>query len=159
LFSIEIATATMTACLIISAAFQILALRRLFYLGRGQLNRLIVFLMFSAGGAFQLAHTTQIDLRVAFGVSIVPSLCLFPSCMNISARILPELTPLGIMEIIITAKNFIFYSGDRATPDPHASLSPVYSCSPQPPPVSKAVASLKNRRASGIKPDLTGTVQ
>ena len=159
LFSIEIATATLTACLIISAVFQILALRRYFYLGRGLLNRLIVLLLFSAAGAFKLAHISQIDVLVAFGVSIVPSLCLFPSCMNISARILPELTPPAIMEIIINAKNFIIHSSDRAFPDPQASLSAVYSGTPQPPPVSKSVPSFKNRRAGRIKPDVRGTVQ
>jgi hypothetical protein len=123
LFSIEIATATMTACLIISAAFQILALSRYCYLGRGLLNRLIVLLLFSAAGAFKLAHTSQIDPLVAFGISIVPSLCLFPSCMNISARILPELTPLGIMEIIVNAKRFLIHSGDPVVPErKHPSL-------------------------------------
>jgi hypothetical protein len=159
LLSIEIATATLTACLIISAAFQILALRRYFYLGRGLLNRVIVLLLFSAAAAFKLAHTSQIDLPIALGVSIVPSLCLFPSCMNISARILPELTPLGIIEIIINAKNSLIHSDDRAIPDPQASLSPVYSGTPQPPPVSKAVPSVKNRGASRIKPNVSGTVQ
>jgi hypothetical protein len=159
LFSLEIATAMMTACLIISAAFQILALRRYFYLGRGLFNRIVVLLLFSAGGAVKLAHTTQIDLWVAFGISIVPSLCLFPSCMNISARILPELTPPAIMEIIINAKNFFINSGDRATPDPHASLSPVYSSTPQPASASKPVPSRKNPAAGRVKPDVSGTVQ
>jgi hypothetical protein len=159
LFSIEIATATLTACLIISAAFQIMALRRYFYLGRGLLNRVIVLLLFSAAAAFKLAHTGQIDLLVALGVSIVPSLCLFPSCMNISARILPELTPLGIIEIIINVKNFLIHSGDRAMPDPQASLSPVYSGTPQPPPASKAVPSAKNRGVGRVKPDANGAVQ
>jgi hypothetical protein len=159
LFSIEIATATLTACLIISAAFQILALRRYCYLGRGLLNRMIVVLLFSTAGAYKLSHTSQIDLLVAFGISIVPSLCLFPSCMNISARILPELTPIGIIKIIINAKNFITDSSDRTIPDPHASLSPIYNGPPQPAPASKPVPSLKNRSAGRIKPDVRGTVQ
>ena len=159
LFSIEIATATITACLIISAAFHILALRRYCYLGRGLLNRIIVLLLFSAAGAYKLSHTSQIDLLVAFGISIVPSLCLFPSCMNISARILPELTPIGIIKIIINVKNFITDSSVRPIPDPHASLSPIYSGPPQPAPASKPVPSLKNRSAGRIKPDVRGTVQ
>ena len=159
LFSIEIATATLTACLVISAAFQILALRRYFYIGRGLLNRMIVLLLFSTAGAYKLAHTSQINLLVAFGISIVPSLCLFPSCMNISARILPELTPIGIIKIIINAKNFITHSSDRAIPDPQASLSAVYSATPQSPPASVPVPSLKNRRAGRIQPNAGGAVQ
>jgi hypothetical protein len=79
--------------------------------------------------------------------------------MNISARILPELTPIGIIKIIINAKNFIIHSGDRTIPDPHASLSPVYSGPPQPAPATKPVPSLKNRRTGRIKPDVRGTVQ
>jgi hypothetical protein len=129
LFSVEVATATLAASLIISAVFQILALRRYFYVGRGLLNRAIVLLLFSAAAGFKLAHTAPVDLPIAIGVSIVPSLCLFPSCMNISARILPELTP-------------------------QASLSPVCSGTPLPPPALKAAPSVKNHRASRIKPDV-----
>jgi hypothetical protein len=159
LFSLEIATATLTACLIISTAFQILALRRYFYLGRGLFNRIVVLLLFSAAGAFNLAYTGQIDPLVAFGVSIVPSLCLFPSCMNISARIFPELTPPAIMEIIINAKNFLTHSGDRATPDPQASLSPVGSVNSQPPDALKTSPSIKDRGAGRVKPNAIGIVQ
>lgn len=158
LFSVEVAIAALTASLIISAAFQITALRRYFYVGRGLLNRVIVLLLFSAAAGFKLAHTGLIGLPVALGVSIVPSLCLFPSCMNISARILPELTPLGIIKIIINAKNFFIHSGDRAVPDLQASLSPVYSGTPQPPPSSKAVPSVKNRGAGRVKPNANGAV-
>ena len=159
LFSIEIATATMAACLIISVASQILALRRYCYLGRGLLNRIIVLLLFSAAGAYKLSHTSRIDLLVAFAISIVPSLCLFPSCMNISARILPELTPIGIIKVIISAKNFIIHSGDRFVREPQASLSAAYSGTPQPLPASKIVPSAKNRRACRIKPGVSESVQ
>ena len=159
LLSIEIATATLTACLIISAAFQILALRRYFYLGRGLLNRVIVLLLFPAAGAFKLAHTSQIDLPIALGVSIVPSLCLFPSCMNISARILPELTPIGIIKIILDAKNFIIHSGDRVVPDPHASVSVARSSNSLPSAVLKTRSSIKDRRTGRIKPNASRIVQ
>jgi hypothetical protein len=159
LFSVEVATAALTASLIISAAFQITALRRYFYVGRGLLNRIIVLLLFSGAAGFKLAHTGLIDLPIALGVSIVPSLCLFPSCMKISARILPELTPLGIIEIIINAKNFLIHSDDRVMPNPQASLSPVYSGTPQPAPASKAVPSVKNRGPGRVKPDANGAVQ
>jgi hypothetical protein len=159
LFSVEIATATLTACLVISFAFQILALRRYFYSGRGLLNRFIVLLLFSAAGAFNLAHTGQINPLVAFGVSIVPSLCLFPSCMNISARIFPELTPLGIMEIIIDAKKFLTHSGDRAIPDPQASLSPACGGNLQPCSALNAKPSAKIRGAGRVKPNASGIVQ
>ena len=156
LFSIEIATATMAACLIISAAFQILALRRYCYLGRGLLNRIILLLLFSAAGAYKLAHTSQIDLLVACGISIIPSLCLFPSCMNISARILPELTPIGIIKVIISAKNDIIHSGKRVVAEPQASLSAAHSGTPQPPLASKVVPSAKNRGARRVKPGVSG---
>ena len=159
LFSIEIATATMTACLIISAAFQILALRRYCYLGRGLLNRLIVLLLFSAAAAYKLSHTSQIDLLVAFGISIVPSLCLFPSCMNISARILPELKPIGIIKVIISAKNYIIHSGERVVPEPQASLYAAHSRTPESPPASRAVRLKKNRVAGCAKPDTNGAFQ
>ena len=153
LFSIEVATATLTACLTISAAFQILALRRYFYLGRGLLNRLVVLSLFSAAAAFKLADTSDIDVLAALGISIIPSLCLFPSCMNISARILPELTPLGIMEIFIDIKNFLIHSDDRAIPEPQASLSPQYSVSSQPPPARKPATAVKNRGAGRVTSD------
>jgi hypothetical protein len=153
LFSIEVATATLTACLTISAAFQILALRRYFYLGRGLLNRLVVLSLFSAATAFKLADTSDIDVLAALGISIIPSLCLFPSCMNISARILPELTPLGIMEIFIHIKTFLIHSDDRAIPEPQASLSPQYSVSSQPLPARKPATAIKNRGAGRVTSD------
>jgi hypothetical protein len=159
LFSLEIATATLTACLTISTAFQILALRRYFYLGRGLLNRIIVLLLFSAAGAFNLAYTDQIDPFVAFGVSIVPSLCLFPSCMNISARIFPELTPPGIMEIIINAKNFLTHSGDRAITGLQASSYLECDGNLQPSSALKAKPSVKDHRKGCVRPDASRAVQ
>ena len=141
IFSIEVATAALAACLTISAAFQILALRRYFYVGRGLLNRVIVLLLFSAAAGFKLAHTGPVDLPVAIGVSIVPSLCLFPSCMNISARILPEITLLGIIKLIINAKNLLLHSGDRVMPD------------------SQASPSVKNRGTDSVKPDASGAIR
>jgi hypothetical protein len=158
LLSLEIAAATLTACLIISIAFQILALRRYFYLGRGLLNRIIVLLLFSAAGAFNLSHSDQLNPFVAFGVSIVPSLCLFPSCMNISARIFPELTPLGIMEIIINAKNFLTHPGAGVIADPQESLCPVCGGNLQPSAALKAKPSVKDRESGSVKPDASRAV-
>ena len=160
LFSIEVATAALAACLTISAVFQILALRRYFYVGRGLLNRVIVLSLFSAAAGFKLAHTGPVDLPIAIGVSIVPSLCLFPSCMNISARILPELTPLGILKLIIRAKNFLIHSRDRVLQDPQTSLSPVCEGTPQPPtPSFKTEPSIKNHGTGRGEPDVSGAVQ
>jgi hypothetical protein len=129
LFSVEVATAALAACLAISAVFQILALRRYFYVGRGLLNRAIVLLLFSAAAGFKLEHTAPVDLPIAIGVSIVPS-------------------------IIIKAKNVLIHSGDRVMPDPQASHSPVCSGTPLSPPTLKAAPSVKNHRASRIKPDV-----
>ncbi len=149
LFSVEVATAALAASLIISAAFQITALRRYVYVGRGLPNRVIVLLLFSAAAGFKLAHTGPVDLPVAIGVSIVPSLCLFPSCMKISARILPELTPWGIIEIINNAKNVLIHSDDRVMPGPQAPLSPTRGGNLQPSVALKAEPSAKDRGASG----------
>ncbi len=159
LFSVEVATAALAASLIISAAFQITALRRYVYVGRGLPNRVIVLLLFSAAAGFKLAHTGPVDLPVAIGVSIVPSLCLFPSCMKISARILPELTPWGIIEIIINAKNFLIHSGDRVLPDPQASIYPACGNNIQPTAALKPATSVKDRGAGRVKPDASGAVQ
>jgi len=156
LFSVEVATAALTASLIISAAFQITALRRYFYVGRGLLNRFTVLLLFSAAAGVKLAHTSPIDLPVALGVSIVPSLCLFPSCMNISARILPELTPLGIIKIIIKAIKLVIHSGDRVMPEPQESLYPTSGGNSQPSPDLKPATSIRNRGAGLVKPDASG---
>lgn len=159
LFSVEVAVAVLTACLAISAAFQILALRRYFYVGRGMLNRIVVLVLFSAAAGFKLAHAGSIDLPVAIGVSIIPSLCLFPSCMNISARILPEITPFGIIKLIVKAKNRLFHSDDRAMPDPSASLSAMCNGSPQPHPIPSTACSEKNRGADRFKPDTSGSIR
>ena len=159
LFSVEVAAAALTASLIISAAFQITALRRYFYVGRGLLNRFTVLLLFSAVAGFKLAHTGLVGLPVALGVSIVPSLCLFPSCMNISARILPELTPLGIIKIVINAIKLLIHSGDRVMPDMQESPYPTSGGNSQPPPALKPATSIKDRGAGLVKPDASGAVR
>ena len=159
LFSLEIATATLTACLILSIAFQILALRRYFYFGRGLLNRIIILLLFSAAGAFNLVYTGRIDPFVAFGVSIVPSLCLFPSCMNISARIFPELTPAGIMEIISNIKKFLAHSDDPTITYPQASLYPGCGGNLKRSSVLKVKPSVKDHRKGCAEPDASRAVQ
>jgi hypothetical protein len=116
-------------------------------------------LLFSAAAGFKLAHTGPLDLPVALGVSIVPSLCLFPSCMNISARILPELTPLGIIKIIINAIKLLIHSGDRVMPDPQASLSPTRANILQSPAARKPATSVKGRGAGLVKPDASIAVR
>lgn len=159
LFSVEVAVAALTACLAISTAFQILALRRYFYVGRGMLNRIVVLVLFSAAAGFKLAHAGSIDLPVAIGVSIIPSLCLFPSCMNISARILPEVTPRKIIKLFINVKNFIFHSGDRDMPHPQAALSELRSGTPQPPSALKPTPLLKNRGTGSVKTNAGVTIR
>ena len=159
MFSVEVATAALTAGLIISAAFQITALRRYFYVGRGLFNRVTVLLLFSAAAGFKLAHTGPVDLPVALGVSIVPSLCLFPSCMNISARILPELTPLGIIKIIINAIKLLIHSGDRVMPGPQASIYPTRANNLQSAAALTPPTSVKDRGAGPVKPDASRAVR
>jgi hypothetical protein len=158
LFSLEIATTALVVCLIIGAACQALAVRRYFYVGRGLLNRFIWLMLFSAAAAFTLVHTCQIDLQVAFGISIVPSLCLFSSCLNISARLLPELTPFGIWEIIIRLKSFLIHPPDRILPNPHAPLYPMGRGNLHPPSAHTAAPLAKAHGAKRVKPDASGRV-
>jgi hypothetical protein len=158
LFSLEIAAAALAACLIISALCQALAVRRYFYVGRGLLNRVIWLMLFSGAAALQLAHTCQIDLQVALGISIIPNLCLFSSCQNISARLLPELTPSGIWEIIISVKSFLFHPAEKVIPDPNASLYPMGRGNLHPPSAPTASSSVKTPGAERVKPDASGVV-
>ncbi len=158
-FSLEIATAVFTACLTISAACQVLAVRRYFYVGRGLLNRLIWLMLFSAAAAFILADLCQIDLQVAFGISIVPSLCLFSSCLNISARLLPELTPFGIREIIIDLKTFLIHPPDRVIPEPQAPFFSPRRSNLQRPSDHRTASSTKARRVKHVKPKVSGAVR
>jgi hypothetical protein len=73
--------------------------------------------------------------------------------MNISARIFPELTPPGIMEIIINAKNFLTHPGAGVITDPQESLYPVCGGNLQPSAALKAKPSVKDRESGSVKPD------
>ena len=110
-------------------------------------------------GAFNPVYTGRIDPFAAFWVSIVPSLCLFPSCMNISARIFPELTPAGIMEIIINVKKFLTHSDDPTITYPQASLYPGCGGNLKPFFALKAKPSVKDRRKGCAEPDARRAVQ
>jgi hypothetical protein len=79
--------------------------------------------------------------------------------MDISARILPEITLFGIIKLVIKAKNRLLHSGERLMPDPEASLSVECSGTPQPPPIPNAAPPVKNRGAGSIKPDVSATVR
>ena len=126
-FSVEIATAALAACLTISAICQILALRRYFHEGRGLLNRVFWLPLFSATAAYILWHTIWIDLQIAFAVMIIPCLCLYPACLDISNRLLPELTPFAIMEIIRRIRDARIHPADRLLAKPRNSLYPLTS--------------------------------
>lgn len=121
--SVDVATAAMAACLSVSAACQLLALRRYFYEGRRLLARVIWLSLFSAAAAFILERNNRIDIQLAFGVAIAPCLCLFSSCQNIAKRLLPELTPFAIIDIIICLKNACFKATDQISADPQMSLN------------------------------------
>ena len=153
LFALEIAVVDLAACLIISAVCQALAIRRYFYVGRGLLNRFIWLMLFSTAAAFGLTHRCRIDLQVALGISIVPSLCLFSSCIHISARLLPELTPFGIWEIIIRAKRFLTDTAGGDRPDPQATLCPLGRGNLNPPLAPQAVPAETARGAERPEPD------
>ena len=157
-FSLEITTSAMGACLVISAASQVLALRRYFYAGRGILSRVIWLMLFSAASASSLMQIVQLDPRVAFAISLVPSLCLFTSCMNIADRLLPEVTPFGIVETIIQLKSIICHSRDRDITDPLASLCPESRAEFKLSSIQRTAPSPVGSRKSHVKPQTSGTV-
>ena len=153
LFALEISVVDLVACLLISAVCQALAIRRYFYVGRGLLNRFIWIMLFSTAAGFVLTHRCRIDLQVALGISIVPSLCLFSSCINISARLLPELTPFGIWEIIIRAKRFLKDTTGGDMPDRQTTPYPLGRGNLSPPLASHAVPIEKSCGPERLEPD------
>ena len=106
-FSVEIAGATLIACLIAGAVCQMLAIRRFFYEGRGVGNRLVWLFVFSVASAYHLVKTSHFNFSTALALCILPSLCMFTTCLKISANLLPELTPVGIHELTRRFVNFV----------------------------------------------------
>lgn len=104
LFSIEVTVTALLACLALSAICQVLALRRLLYEGHGIVNRFLWTLVFSAASAYSYSHN---DFPVAFAICFLPSICMFATCMTVSARLLPELTPAGVLELTQRFINFV----------------------------------------------------
>lgn len=146
LLSVDVASAAMAACLSVSAACQLLALRRYFYEGRSLLARVIWLSLFSAAAAFILERNNRIDIQLAFGVAIAPCLCLFSSCQNIAKRLLPELTPFAIIQMIIHFKNAWVHPADRvmAKSRPSVNLTDADNFQPTaPPPSPPPVKSLR----------------
>ncbi len=148
MISFEIARAALAACLIISAICQILALRRYFHEGRGLLNRVFWLSLFSAAAAYILTQTIWIDLQIAFMVMIVPCLCLNSACLKISKRLLPELTPFAIMEIIRRIRDARIHPADRVMAGPRISLYPLASDNLPPPQAAKSKPSAKPQQTT-----------
>ena len=107
LFSVEVTVTALITGLIVSAGCQLLALRRIFYEGRGYTNRLMWILLFITVSAHILTDRSQIDFPVAIGLSVIPSLCMFATCLTVCARLLPELTPAAILELSRRLMNFV----------------------------------------------------
>jgi len=107
LFSIEVTLTALIACLIVSVICQLLALRRLFYEGRGFAYRLLWVFVFSAASAYGLFSTSHKDFPVAFALCFLPSLCMFATCLTVCARLLPELTPAGVLELTRRFVHFV----------------------------------------------------
>jgi len=99
LFSIEVTVTALIAGLIVSAICQLLALRRIFYEGRGFAYRFLWVFVFSGASAYGLFSTSHKDFPVAFALCFLPSLCMFATCLTVCARLLPELTPAGVLEL------------------------------------------------------------
>jgi hypothetical protein len=98
-FSIEISVTTIIACLLLSAICQLLAVRRLFYEGRGLANRIMWLMVFMTFSADILTSRSQLDFSVAVGLCMVPTMCLFATCLAVSERLLPKLTPAALLEL------------------------------------------------------------
>ena len=156
LLSVDVATAAMAACLIVSAICQLLALRRYFYEGHGLLNRVIWLALFGAAAAHVLERNSHIDLQLAFGVVIAPCLCLFSSCHNIARRLLPELTPFALMDLIRRIKNARRHSEDRAMGMPSASRYATGQTRFCAPPAGSTPLSVKSHRTKAGSPKVTG---
>lgn len=156
LLSVDVASAAMAACLSVSAACQLLALRRYFYEGRSLLARVIWLSLFSAAAAFILERNNQIDIQLAFGVAILPCLCLFSSCQNIAQRLLPELTPFAFIDMIHRMRYARRHSEDRAMSDPPASLYATDLTCLGSPTVATNPLSVKPRQTQSESSDVTG---
>jgi hypothetical protein len=107
LLSVEVTVTALVACLTVSAICQILALRRLLYEGHGFANRFMWILVFCAASAYGLFSSSHMDFPVAFALCFLPSMCMFATCLTISARLLPELTPAGVLELTRRFVNFV----------------------------------------------------
>jgi hypothetical protein len=107
LFPIEVTATALIANLIIAAICQVLAVRRIFYEGRGLANRIMWVLLFITVSAHILSDRSQVDFPIAIWLSVLPSLCMFATCLTVCARLLPELTPIGILELTRRFKNFV----------------------------------------------------
>jgi magnesium-transporting ATPase (P-type) len=107
LFSVEVTATTLIAGLIIAAICQVLAVRRIFYEGRGLANRIMWVLLFITVSAHILTDRSQIDFPIAIWLSVLPSLCMFATCLTVCARLLPELTPIGILEMTRRFRSFV----------------------------------------------------
>ena len=107
LFSVEVTATALIANLIIAAICQVLAVRRIFYERRGLANRIIWVLLFISVSAQILSERSQVDFPIAIWLSVLPSLCMFATCLTVCARLLPELTPIGILELTRRFRNFV----------------------------------------------------
>jgi hypothetical protein len=101
------AATTLIAGLIIAAICQVLAVRRIFYEGRGLANRIMWVLLFITVSAHILTDRSQIDFPIAIWLSVLPSMCMFATCLTVCARLLPELTPIGILEMTRRFRSFV----------------------------------------------------
>jgi hypothetical protein len=107
LFSLEVTATTLIACLMLSAICQLLAIRRLFYEGRGLANRIMWLLLFMTVSAYILTGRSQLDFPIAIGLCLLPSMCMFATCLTVSDRLLPELTPFAFLELTRKLMRFI----------------------------------------------------
>ena len=157
LFSVDMAIAAMIASLLVSAACQILAVHRYFYEGHGLLNRGIWLALFSAATAYILARNSQMDVQVAFGIAIAPSLYLFSSCLNIEKRLSPELTPFAIIEMFTSLKNAWVQPADRIRSKARTSVYPMDAADLHPSIAQPPQPAPKPHRSKNLKPNTSGT--
>jgi hypothetical protein len=98
-FSLEVTATTLIACLMLSAICQLLSVRRLLYEGRGMAARFIWLLLFITVSAYILTGRSEFEFPSAVGLCVLPSVCVSATCLTVSDRLLPELTPGAFLEL------------------------------------------------------------
>ncbi|MBN1931730.1 MAG: hypothetical protein JW786_09010 [Desulfobacterales bacterium] len=107
-FACEITLSAFKICLAIGAFSQFFHLTRFFYLPGGFLYKIILWgLPLTATVAMHLQYLYEFEqFNLLYGLSIIPTLCVFTQCFEFTYELLPEAGHL-ISQALYTAKNII----------------------------------------------------